>query len=362
MKKIKKNEILNKNSLFLLNNPNNIANTSYLSYLKSNINIIKEMKSTKKILFRNTNFLKHSKLQSYLLRLGYLSYENNSKIKKKSKLKNLQEVNSTFKTPLQETKNKSTTNLSKNNYRILKGIFPNLSEIKLYSNFPLYPFNEKDYNNDKLIKREKKNSNIKKKIYNYYCKKVDDDIINTNIISDDIINDKGEKNNPSNINKLNLIKNKNENNNLSRKSIKSYLEGSFPLKITKVNLNNKYIFLKNESKNLNKNPIADIFKNKEINKYLKIRKILPNINNKEGNNYKFVKIKKNNSFVNSNLTNDFMNNINSVNFGKDYSNGNNYSFSHQTIKIKSVISRNKIASYKNNKIYEDKGTDTNEDK
>ena len=42
---------------------------------------------------------------------------------------------------------------------------------------------------------------------------------------------------------------------------------------------------------------------------------------------------------------------------------NNLSFSHNNHHIQSVISRNKINSYKenNNKFYEDKGTDTNED-
>ena len=40
--------------------------------------------------------------------------------------------------------NKSSINLGKNNYRILKEIFPNLSELNLYSYYPLYPFNNDD--------------------------------------------------------------------------------------------------------------------------------------------------------------------------------------------------------------------------
>ena len=354
MKKIKKNEMLKKNPLFLLNNSNKNNNTTYLSFLKNHINIQSKNKENRKSYFRNSNSIKHSQLQTYLLRLGYLSYEKNSNIKSKSKLKNLNDTNAS-KTPFQGINNNSTK-LSKRNYRILKEIFPNLSEIKLYSNFPLYPFTEKDYNK-KIIKKQKKNIDIKKKIYNFYCRKDDIDDLDLKIVPDDINNaidnHKEEKTKSSNFNQFKFIQNKRINMNLSRKNIKSYLEENLPLKIAKFNLNKKFIFPKNEVNNLNKNTFIDIFKNEEIIKYFKIENLLPNVNQKEDNNYKFVKIKKNNSFVNSN---NCVNNNKSEKATKK----KNYSFSHQTIKIKSVLSRNKIISYKNNIKYEDKGTNTNE--
>ena len=370
MKKLKKDELVNKKSLFLLNNyynnnKNNMPNktTSFLSYLNNNIDNIKKKKAKKIYYFRNTNFLNSSKLQSYLLKLGHSSYDNNLIIKKNTKLNILKDYNSGFEKIYPET-NKSNSELRKKNYKVLKEIFPNLSELSLYSNFPLYPFNddEKKYNSKALIKKENKTKDIKKKIYNYYYRKSKFNNDKLNIIPNDIINfsdsfkedkNKNEDNNPNS----NTKPWKFQNNNLSRKNIKFYFEQQkLPLRITKINVLHNKFRENNKGNYLNKNSFINIFKNKEISKFIKINKAFPNISRKkENNHYKSVIIKKNKSYIDDSnkLVNDSNKNMNL----------NNFSFSYQANEIQSIISRNKINSFKdiNKKIYEDKGTETNEE-
>jgi len=365
MKEIKSNEILNIKSLFLLNKPTsyNLNKSSNLLHLINYKNIRKNRKKKKPTCFRNTDLLNSSKLQSYLLKLGHSSYDNNLNIKKKQKNKN-----TTFMV-LNHEANKSSINLGKNNYRILKEIFPNLSELNLYSYYPLYPFNnddEKKYNSKILIKKENKKNDIKNK-NNYYKK----DILNSEkleIIYNEILNNinnmKEEKKEKIEkdifVKHLNFIQKKNEKNNLSRKNIKYYLEENLPLKITKINLSNNRFIKKKKEINLDKISFGNILKNKEINKCLKNNyKYFPNINNKNDDDskyYKFIRIQKNRSF--SNCLNNFM----ISNSEKDI-NINNYSFSHQNNIIQSIISRNKINSnnQNNKKNFEEKGTDMNDD-
>ena len=365
MKKLKTDELLNKKSLFLLNNYyNNMHNktTSFLSYLNNNLDNKKKKKVKKIYYFRNTNFLNHSKLQSYLLKVGHSSYDNNLNIniKKNTKIKFLKDYNSELEKIYSEN-SKRNTELRKKNIKILKEIFPNLSELSLYSNFPLYPFNddEKKYNSKILIEKENKSRDIRKKIYNYYYKKSKVKNDKLNIMPNDIINfsdnDKEEKNKYGE-NNLNIKQWKFQNNNLSRKNIKFYFEQNLPLRITKINLLNNKLREQNKGSYLNKNSFINIFKNKEISKFFKTNKIFPNINHKKENNYyKSVIIKKNKSYINDSnkLVNDLDKNMNI----------NNFSFSYQANEIQSIISRNKINSFKeiNKKIYEDKGTETNEE-
>ena len=173
MKKLKKNEVLNKKSLFILNKSSNEKyneTSTFLSYINDNLGQINN--KTKKInFFRNTSFLKHSKFQSNLLKFEHTSYSRN----RNKKASNLNNTNNILRIPRFDFNN-DLTDINKNNYRLLKGIFPNLSELNLYSNFPLFLFsNEEKQYNSKIIMRNynkyNKKNEIKKKIYNYYYKK-----------------------------------------------------------------------------------------------------------------------------------------------------------------------------------------------
>ena len=93
MKKIKINGIINKKSLFLLNNDDSNNTKISFSYLNNNIDILKKNKS-KKTYFRNNNFLKNSKLQSYLYKLRRESYVKTFKIKKQSNSNHIKNANS----------------------------------------------------------------------------------------------------------------------------------------------------------------------------------------------------------------------------------------------------------------------------
>ena len=350
MKKLKKNEVLNKKSLFLLNKSSNEKyneTTTFLSYINDNLG------KTKKInYFRNTSFLKHSKLQSNLLKFEHASYGRN----KNKKISNLKDTNNFLKIPRIDINNNST-DINKKNYRLLKGIFPNLSELNLYSNFPLFLFGneEKKYNSRFLLKKYDKYNNkkeIKKKIYNYYYKKSKQNDSDNN--KEDKIKSYEKNIKDPFIRNLKFKQNERDFSNLSKKYIKFYLQRNLPIKVNKLNLlNNKYSEFKKES-NLSRNTSIDIFENKEINKYIKNNKIVPNMHNKNTNNYKSVKIKKNISFVKI-INNNFLN------YNSDKEDLNN-SFLHNDNPIQSILSRNKKKSFKEkNKIYEDKETDTNEE-
>ena len=365
MKKINNNGILYKKSVLLLKNTNSERNnnTTYLSHLNNNINIIKNNEPHKLSQFKDD--LNNTQLQSYLFNLGKTLYNNNNfKIEKKQKFKD--------KTSLYMTSHPDIKcRYNKNNLRILKELFPNLSELNIYSNFPLYPFNNKQkiYNNN-IIRKIHKKYNIKKKIYNHYYKK---SILNPDkpsILPIEIYNsDCNEEKNKSNDKNLNLnnlfirhwkfIRNKKERNNLSKNKIQNYFEENIPLKITKINLSNSNkankVNKNNQDSFFNKNSFIDIFKNKEISKYFNNRRPFPDIINKNENNYKSVKISKNKSFMNE--KNNFLN-YNS----EKIINNNNYSFSQQINKIQSISSRNKNKSYMdlNREKYEGKIRDTND--
>ena len=235
MKKIKNNGIFYKKSVLLLKigNSERNNNTTYLSHFNNNINIIKNNKQLKLSQFKDD--LNNTQLQSYLLNLGKTLYNNNNlEIKKKQKFK---DKTSLYMTSHPDIKCK----YNKNNLRILKELFPNLSELNIYSNFPLYSFNNNQniYNNN-IIRNINKKYNVKKNVYNHYYKK---SILNPDkqsilpiyiYNSDD--NEEKNKSNDKNINLNNLfirhwkfIKNKKERNNLSKNKIQNYFKENIPL-------------------------------------------------------------------------------------------------------------------------------------
>ena len=366
MKKIDINERLSIKSLFLLNKSNTGRNnkSTYLKHINNNISLFKKDNQKKIVNFRNKSFLNNSKFQSYLLNIGHKSYNNNySKIENKLNFSNNHSVILTSSS----NQNIVNNNNNNNNFKILKKLFPNLSELNIYSNFPLYPFsnNERKYNSYDLIKKEYKN-NIKKKIYNYYTKNIyKPEPDKSKLLSKEINNlDNSEEKSISydkNINNAfikhwKFIQKKNENNKLSKKDIKKYFEDNLPLKITKLNLLNNKLNKQIQVNSSNQNSFVNIFKNKEINKYFTSSKPFPNINIKKENSFKLIKIPKNKTFFNKgNMFMDY--NTERIN------NINNYTFSQQFNNIQSILSRNKKNSYEeSNKVkYEEKGTDTNEE-
>jgi hypothetical protein len=369
MQKIKKNEIINKQSLFLLKKIDNRRSkksnkSNYYSYLR-NESVMKNNSIKKLLSFRNKSFLNKSKFQSNLLNIG-----NISKIENKSNKSN-KSNNSYIMTSYPSKKSKT----NKMNLKVLKKLFPNISELSIYSNFPLYPFenNDKAYNSHHIIKNESKKVNLKKNIFEFYIKNIFrqdyQNKLSKRIIFNDDIEEKnksyGKYFNKTNLNNLNYIKRtREENSKSSNKNIHSNLDDNYPLKITNFkyynnnninNSNNRSNANKDNKDNkksklvkVNKKSLNDIFKNKEINKYFNSEKIFPIINSKKENNYKYIKILKNIKEKNECFTSD---------------NKINYNFSPQNNNIQSILSRNNRKLYEelNKKKYEEKGTDTSQD-
>ena len=349
MQKINKNEIINKHSLFLLKkySGKRKSKTNYYSYIKRNNSLLKNY-NNKKILtsIRQKSFLNNTKFQSYLL-----NFTNKSKIENNEKDFDNSFIMMTSYPTKKNGFNKSTL-------KILKDLFPNMSELNIYSNYPLYPFdnNEKIYNSYQLIKNEGKKENLKKKIMDFYKKNIFRQDSQNKMTKRIIISDDNEEKNKSNgkffnniyINDMYLTKKAKEDSKLSQKNISFHYE-DLPLKIINLNIyNNNTNKEKGKTKLIKtkKNSFNDIFKNKEINKYFNSDQPFPIINIKKENSYKYIKILKNLK-------------------EKDCVNKNkiSYSLTPQVNNIQSVFSRNNKITYENSnlKIYEEKATYTNED-
>ena len=371
MKNIKKNEIMNKKVLFLLNNTNNIKKnkTSYLSFITNDFS--KNYKSKNNFQFRNIPFLNRINQRFFHL----YSIEHTSHDEKLKKFKNnySSNTNSIFLTNNQNDFNNpnninTTRRENKNNYTLLKKLFPNLEELNLYSNIPLCPFN-----NDENNKNYNRKDELKKRIYNYYHKKTRLKPNKLNVFPKELLNyssniNYDEKNKTYEPNMkdiffkhLKFIKNKNSKLRFEGKSHKFINEKTSNLKPTIINFNNKYV-IQNKKIHINRKNFFsnNIFKNKEIKKYFS-NTIFPNIYNQNSkNNYKSIKIYKNRSYIKST---DNLLEHNSIN---ELELSNNSLSHHQFDKIQSLISRNKnkfIKKTNRNKSnsnikFEEKGTNT----
>ncbi len=267
----------------------------------------------------------------------YCNYNNYSHRRRKKNIFNMKNNNKTFLTSNADIKtikneNNFQKNNNQNNIKILKKIFPNIEELNLYSNIPLFPFNKTNNRN----KRNK--NNLKKEIYDYYYK---NKVFITN-------------NFDYNLSQYTL-NNKNINNKKIKKSSSTYEKKINNTETT----NNKKPSVNIKNYNLHKIHIKEFFRNKEINKYFDIKQNLPNIYKKNENIFKSLKLSKNNNNFHK---------IKSITISDNQGDKsqNYYKYTEYNNKIESVLSRTKIKSsdeiknynYKTYR-YVDKATNTN---
>lgn len=318
----------------------NITNyNNYFKVKKHNSYLIPNLHNNKKI----KTILNYDKKEtSEPTEEKYEKYFNDNYLPKRRKKKFLNMKNNnnkTFITSNQEMKTvRKETNFqiyhNRNNIKILKKIFPNIDELNLYSNIPLYPFNKENKNN-----RNKKN--LKKEIYDYYYK------------------NKAFKTNSNNYDLSHFTLDDKTRNKKIKKSntYVKYIHNTNKSKST--NNKNLSVNTKNKNINLQKNRINEFFRNKEIIKYFSDKENLPNIYKKNENKFKTLKISKNKNdpytIKNITVTDDNKNNI--------YQ--NYYNYTEYNNKIESILSRAKIKTSdeirdNNYKIYRyvDKGINT----
>ena len=345
MKKNKKYEFLNnKISFFHKNNYNSLLNTTYLTYINNDISKNNKSKQISYFInnYDNKNYSKNTKLYKYLSNTKNISF-NKMTYKPQLKKLNIKNIKSIFN----DDKSKNSTSLdyhkisynNKNNSRNIKKIFPYPDIRKLFSKIPLIPF--LNINSDK---NKNNNDEFRKKIIDFYYNKNN----NLNLLPKEMINkienDKNKEKNKSN----NIDKNIEYNqiylktDTLSKKRIKNFIRKRMFNSIN--NAGRSYLVnIKNNKRNKDKKSFNNIFSNLEIKKYFNTNQEFPYIyqNEKEKNDYKSI-ISKNKSFNNE---------INNLFFENDIT-INNYSFSNQNYKIKSIASKNKYNSIseENNKI------------